>query len=73
MKHFNRNALKGTALAVLIAPGAAMADSSGYVSEITGAVDWAEVVSGVGTVAAALAGVYVAVKGARMLLGMVRR
>ena len=39
---------------------------------ITGAVDWAGVLTGIGVVAAALAGVYVAIKGARMLISYLR-
>lgn len=42
------------------------------VATITGAVDFATIVTGIGTVAAAVGVVYVAVRGARMLLGMVR-
>ena len=39
---------------------------------ITGAVDWAGVLTGIGVVAAALAGVYVAIKGSRMLISFLR-
>jgi hypothetical protein len=42
------------------------------VTLITGAVDFDTVVTGVGTIAAAVAVVYVVVKGARMLLTMIR-
>lgn len=41
-------------------------------STITAAVDWTSVVTGVLAVAALVAAVYVAVKGAKMLLGMIR-
>jgi hypothetical protein len=40
---------------------------------ISGAVDWAAVLTGLGAVAVALAGLYVAARGARMLLGFIRR
>lgn len=39
---------------------------------ITTAVNFAGVLTGVGVVAAALAGVYVAIKGANILLGFLR-
>jgi hypothetical protein len=39
---------------------------------ITDAVDFASVITAVGVVAAALAGVYIAIKGANILLGFLR-
>ncbi len=39
---------------------------------ITGAVDFAGVLTAVGTVAAALAAVYIGIKGSRILLGFLR-
>lgn len=42
------------------------------VTAITGAVDFATIVTGVGTIAAAVVVVLVSVKGAKMLIGMVR-
>ena len=42
------------------------------VTAITGAVDYASIITGIGAVAAAIVGVLVAVKGAKMLLSMVR-
>jgi hypothetical protein len=42
------------------------------VSTITGAVDYATIITGIGTVASAVVVVLVAVKGAKMLLSMVR-
>lgn len=42
------------------------------VTAITGAVDFATIVTGIGAIGAAVVGVYVAVRGARMLLSMVR-
>lgn len=42
------------------------------VTAVTASVDFAAVVTGIGVIAGAVAIVYVAVKGARMLLGMIR-
>jgi len=40
---------------------------------ITAAVDFADVMTGLGVVAAAVAGVYIGIRGARILLSFVRR
>lgn len=40
---------------------------------ITAAVDWADVITGIGVVAAAVAGVLIVMRGSRMLLAMIRR
>ena len=42
------------------------------VTAITGSVDFATVVTGIGAIGAAIAIVYVSIKGARMLIGMIR-
>jgi len=42
------------------------------VTAITGAVDYSSVVTGIGTIAAAVAVVYIAFRGARMLLSAIR-
>lgn len=42
------------------------------VTAITGAVDFGTVVTGIGAIAAAVALVLIAVKGGRLLLGMIR-
>lgn len=42
-------------------------------SSLTSAVDFTTVGTGVLAVAAALAGIYVGIKGARMLVGFIRR
>jgi hydroxyethylthiazole kinase-like sugar kinase family protein len=42
------------------------------VATITGAVDYAAIITGIGTVATAVIAVLVAIKGAKMLLSMVR-
>lgn len=45
---------------------------SAAVTAITSAVDFASIVTGIGTIAAAVVVVLIAVKGAKMLLSMVR-
>lgn len=42
------------------------------ITAITSSVDFGPVVTGIGTIAAAVALVYISVKGAKMLLGMIR-
>ncbi|WP_370981008.1 hypothetical protein [Agaribacterium sp. ZY112] len=42
------------------------------VSTITSAVDYTVIITGIGTVAAAIVAVLVSVKGAKMLLAMIR-
>jgi len=42
------------------------------VAVVTGAVDYATIITGIGAIAAAVVVVLVSVKGAKMLLGMVR-
>ena len=42
------------------------------IAAITGAVDYATVITGFASVAAIVAGVYVAFRGAKMILGFVR-
>tara|TARA_R110000737_G_C14613111_1_gene491378 strand:+ start:2187 stop:2336 length:150 start_codon:yes stop_codon:yes gene_type:complete len=42
------------------------------VTAITGAVDFASIVTGIGVIAGSIALVLISVKGAKMLLGMVR-
>ncbi|AGA86728.1 hypothetical protein [Stutzerimonas stutzeri] len=43
------------------------------ITAITGAVDWAAVITGAGTIFGALALVYVAFKGGQMLVNVLRR
>lgn len=40
---------------------------------ISAAVDWADVFTGLAAVAVAVAGLYVAIRGARTLLGFIKR
>jgi len=42
------------------------------VTAITGAVDFSSIVTGIGTIAAAVGVVYIAMRGAKMLLSAVR-
>jgi hypothetical protein len=42
------------------------------VAAITGAVDFSTIITGIGVIAAAVALVLISVKGARMLLGMIK-
>ena len=42
------------------------------VTEITSAVDFATVITGIGVIAAAVALVLISMKGAKLLLGMIR-
>lgn len=42
------------------------------VTLITDAVDYSTIITGIGTVAVAVAGVYIAMRGARMIVGMIR-
>lgn len=56
---------------VLLASGIASADPVSF-SSVIAAVDFSTVTTGVMSVAALLAGVYVAIKGARILLGFIK-
>lgn len=42
------------------------------ISSITGAVDFSAVITGIGTIGAAIAAVYIAYRGVKMLLSAVR-
>lgn len=42
------------------------------VSAITGAVDFGSIITGIGTIGAAVAGVYIAYRGVKMLLSAIR-
>lgn len=72
MKTFNR--LKRAALAAGLSCVAVVASATpGPYDAITSAVDWSDVTTGLGVVAAALAGVFIFKRGAKMLLGMIGR
>jgi hypothetical protein len=60
----------GTA-SVAMLPSVSLAADPDF-APITAAVDWGTVITGVLAVAALVAAVYVAVRGAKMLLGMIR-
>lgn len=70
------NAVKGLFVAavsvVAVASTGTAAAAGPDFSIITGAVDWGSVVTGILAVAALAAAVYVAVRGSKMLLGMIR-
>lgn len=71
MKNFLKKASAG--LAVLIASGAAMATPPPTAYDgIVSAVDWSDVVTGIGAIAALIAAVFIVRKGARMLLSFLR-
>ncbi|MCY1287096.1 hypothetical protein D9M68_947860 [compost metagenome] len=56
---------------VALVPMVSMAAGPDFTS-VTAAVDWSTVVTGVLAVAALVAAVYVAIRGAKMLIGMIR-
>lgn len=70
------NAVKGlfvAAVSVVAVASAGTAAAAGPdFTPITAGVDWASVITGILAVAALAAGVYVAVRGSKMLLGMIR-
>lgn len=76
MKNFNRlkkYAARVAAVGVAgLVPVAASASSGPY-DAITSAVDWSDVTTGIGAIAALVAAVLVVKKGAKMLLGMIGR
>lgn len=59
-------------VALFAAAGSALAVSPDFTT-ITGAVDFSTVITGVMAVAVAIVGVYLAARGARMLLAFVRK
>lgn len=61
------------AVAVAALPVAAFATPTTDYDAIVSAVDWADVVTGIGAIAALIAGVLVVKKGARMLLSFLGR
>jgi hypothetical protein len=68
VRSFGRKVAVG---AVALVPVASFAAGPDF-APITAAVDWGTVITGVLAVAALVAAVYVAVRGAKMLLGMIR-
>lgn len=60
------------AVAALVAASGAHADLTAMTTAITGAVDFAAIVTGIGVVMAAVAVVIVAMKGGKMLLAAIR-
>lgn len=74
MKYMNVARKYGQKLAiasVALVPVASFAAGPDF-SSITSGVDWSTVITGVIAVAALVAAVYVAIRGAKMLVGMIR-
>lgn len=63
----------GFGLLALVGSAAAMATPTTDYDAIVAAVDWADVITGIGSVAALIAAVLVVKKGSKMLLGMIGR
>ena len=68
----NQTAVRSFAGLMAVAAAGSAAAAGPDFSTITSAVDWGSVVTGIIAVAALAAAVYVAVRGAKMLLGMIR-
>jgi hypothetical protein len=69
-KLFTAAAVTATAV---VAPGAFAAEATGWdYSQMTSAVDFSTITTGVLAVAGILAGVYAGIKGARIVLGFLR-
>ena len=71
MKNMKNGVIALGSLVAVAAAGSASAAGADF-SAITAAVDWGTVITGILAVAALAAAVYVAVKGAKMLLGMLK-
>lgn len=71
MKKMKNGIIALSSLLTAAAAGSAAAAGPDYTT-ITAAIDWGSVVTGVLAVAALVAAVYVAIRGAKMLLGMIR-
>lgn len=70
MKNFKRF---GLGLVALVGAAAAHATPTTDYDAIVSAVDWSDVVTGIGAIAALIAAVLVVKRGAKMLLGMLGR
>lgn len=68
-RKFGRQIVAGSAL--VLAAGSAMAAGPDYASLTTG-LDWSTAITGILAIGALLIGVYAAIKGAKMIIGMVR-
>lgn len=72
MKNFLNRAGKSIGLlAALALGGVVQAAPAGDYDAITDAIDWSDVVTGIGAVAALIAAVLVVKKGSKMLLSMI--
>lgn len=68
----NKNGVVALGSLLAAAAGSSAMAAGVDFSPITAGVDWSTVITGILAVAALAAGVYVAVKGAKMLLGMLK-
>lgn len=69
----NRFNLKVAALAAaLLAPVVGFSAPAGDYDAIVDAVDWSEVITGIGAIAALIAAVFIVRKGSRMLLSFLK-
>lgn len=72
VKNFNRFWKYGAGLALVALSGAAFATPAGDYDAIVAAVDWADVITGIGAIAALIAAVLIVRKGSRMLLSFLK-
>lgn len=69
---FNRSRAGLLGLAALLVGSVAQATPAGDYDAIVDAVDWSAVITGIGAIAALIAGVLIVRKGARMLLSFIK-
>lgn len=67
-----KNVMRGLALVGALSTGAAMA-AGPDLSSLTGAVDFGTVITAILAIAGLLAAVYVSIKGATTVIGLIRR
>lgn len=72
MKNLNRKYVSAALLSALVLPGLAFATPSSDYQAIVDAVDWADVITGIGAIAALIAAVLIVRKGSRMLLSFLK-
>lgn len=72
MKFRNRLMKYGALVGAVLAPVASFATPAGDYDAIVAAVDWADVITGIGAIAALIAAVLIVRKGSRMLLSFLK-
>jgi hypothetical protein len=72
MKNLNRFWKYGAGLALVALSGSAFATPTSDYQAIVDAVDWTDVITGVGAIAALIAAVLIVRKGSRMLLSFLK-